>query len=101
MDQVYQLKEKAEIIRKFEHAEFLAHIGLGEQQPESRKNIAIIGEPGAGKTTLLEKIAQVIHEALRPNPFLPKILSSLASHPIQKSPKPLLSASPPSFKPSI
>ncbi|MGK7885555.1 MAG: NACHT domain-containing NTPase, partial [Crocosphaera sp.] len=58
--QVYEVEEKAEITRRFEHEEFLNYIGLGSSQGESDKNIAIIGEPGAGKTTLLQNLAQII-----------------------------------------
>lgn len=59
-NQVYEVEEKEEITRRFEHEEFLNYIGLGTTQGESDKNIAIIGEPGAGKTTLLQNLAQII-----------------------------------------
>jgi DNA replication protein DnaC len=67
MEEVYKEKEekdkeKEEITRRFEHTQFLEHIGLGNNQAESTKSIAIIGEPGAGKSTLLEKIAKEIEE---------------------------------------
>jgi HEAT repeat protein/predicted ABC-type transport system involved in lysophospholipase L1 biosynthesis ATPase subunit len=62
MEEVYKLEEKEEITRQFEHNQFLEHIGLGSDQAESTKSIAIIGEPGAGKSTLLEKIAKEIDE---------------------------------------
>jgi HEAT repeat protein/energy-coupling factor transporter ATP-binding protein EcfA2 len=65
MEEVYKEKEekdkeKEEITRRFEHTQFLEHIGLSNNQAESTKSIAIIGEPGAGKSTLLEKIAKEI-----------------------------------------
>jgi HEAT repeat protein/GTPase SAR1 family protein len=62
MEEIYKLEEKEEITRRFEHNQFLEHIGLGNNQAESTKNTAIIGEPGAGKSTLLEKIAKEIDE---------------------------------------
>ncbi|MGK7880865.1 MAG: HEAT repeat domain-containing protein [Crocosphaera sp.] len=61
-EQVYEVEEKAEITRRFQHEEFLNYIGLGSSQGESDKNIAIIGEPGAGKTTLLQNLAQIISD---------------------------------------
>jgi len=61
-NQVYEVEEKEEITRRFEHEEFLNYIGLGTTQGESDKNIAIIGEPGAGKTTLLQNLALIISD---------------------------------------
>ncbi len=61
-DQVYEVEEKAEITRRFEHEEFLNYIGLGSSQGENDKHIAIIGKPGAGKTTLLQNLAQIISD---------------------------------------
>jgi DNA replication protein DnaC len=69
MEQVYQVEEKAEITRKYEHSQFLAHIGLGNDQAENGKNIAIIGEPGAGKSTLIENLAREIDQQNRGLPI--------------------------------
>ncbi|MBD2017582.1 NACHT domain-containing protein [Microcoleus sp. FACHB-53] len=50
--------EKEEIIKTYEHDEFLEQVIKQRQRKKSNgKRIAIIGEPGAGKTTLLEAIA--------------------------------------------
>lgn len=53
----FQLSEE-EIIKTYEHNEFLEQVIKQEQSKKSKgERIAIIGEPGAGKTTLLEAIA--------------------------------------------
>jgi hypothetical protein len=50
--------DKEEIIKTYEHNEFLEQvIKQGQSKKSKGKRIAIIGEPGAGKTTLLEAIA--------------------------------------------
>jgi energy-coupling factor transporter ATP-binding protein EcfA2 len=47
-----------EIIKKYEHGDFLEQVvQQGQSKKSQGKRIAIIGEPGAGKTTLLEAIA--------------------------------------------
>ena len=68
-NQVYEVEEKEEITRRFEHEEFLNYIGLGTTQGESDKNIAIIGEPGAGKTTLLQNLALIISDQQKDLPI--------------------------------
>lgn len=50
--------DKEEILKTYEHDEFLEQvIKQGQSKKSKGKRIAIIGEPGAGKTTLLEQIA--------------------------------------------
>jgi len=48
---------REEIIKTYEHDDFLEQVIQQGQSKSEGKHIAIIGEPGAGKTTLLEAIA--------------------------------------------
>lgn len=61
IDEVLKTTQEDVITKKFEHQEFLDHIGLGNKPADDSQNIAIIGDPGAGKTTLLEKLAHIIY----------------------------------------
>ena len=61
LEQVHQLEQEV-ITQTYQHEDFLKHIGLEANEAETRKNIAVVGEPGAGKTTLLDKIASEIYE---------------------------------------
>jgi energy-coupling factor transporter ATP-binding protein EcfA2 len=57
------LYEETEIIRKFEHGDFLEQVLQRGQSPRSGgRRIAVIGEPGAGKTTLLQQMARWVAE---------------------------------------